>query len=188
MSSLFAFTFVPKSFHQYLFVVSFALPPFGWVRFLYLVVIARCCRNHCRRPWCCLSIVCSTYWPTTQSECSNTKDVRKLKTHTLLCHGWFSNIGCDVMCDCVCVCVWGFSSDRDSVDESLRDQLNSRLNDVDDFHDDNRCVHFYLHFFFFFFLCECLLLCVYVCVIAFVVFAYYIIRCVGINVGFIWPK
>lgn len=145
MSSLFAFTFVPKSFHQYLFVFFFASPPFGWVRFLYLVVIARCCRNHGRRPWCCLSIVCSTYWPTTQSECSNTKDVRKLKTHTLLCHGWFSHIGCDVMCDCVCV--WGFSSDRDSVDESLRDQSNSRLNDVDDFHDDNRCVHFYLHFF-----------------------------------------
>lgn len=83
---------------------SFALPPFGWVRFLYLVVIARCCRNHCRRPWCCLSIVCSTYWPTTQSECSNTKDVRKLKTHTLLCHGWILQywMWCDVW---LCLCM-----------------------------------------------------------------------------------
>lgn len=71
------------------------------------------------------------------------------------------------------------------MDESLRDQLNSRLNDVDDFHDDNRCVHFYLHFFFFLALCVSVSFSVFVCVIAFVAFAYYIIRCVGINVGFI---
>lgn len=147
MSSLFA-----SHSSQNHFVNIFVIPFFQCSLDSFSVFGCYCrCRNY-RCLWCCLSIVCSTYWPTAQSECEHKRRSRKLKTHMLFAgNGYVRRMYVDV---CVCVCVGETMSGQckecgakgESVEKSLRDQLNSRLNDVDGFDDDNRCVHFYLHF------------------------------------------
>lgn len=110
--------------------------------------------SHSMAFWCCLSNVCTMYWPAHTRHKENVEYKRRSKienTHIHIHAQIHAAMQTLWVCDTFAIHTHGvcgilyLASVEKSLNESLRDQLNSLLNDVDDFHDDNRCVHFCLH-------------------------------------------